>query len=55
MHLTSWILKKKTYDANLVFESYKFKNSEDTEISGYMYKDLSIKVSAVQVISIKLS
>ena len=42
--------EKKTYDADLMFESYCFKNSEDNEISGYMCKALSIKVSDVQVI-----
>ena len=46
-------LKKKSYDANLIFESYGFKNpaeGDDSEISGYMCKALSIKLSDVQVI-----
>ena len=48
--------EKKTYDANLMFESYCFKPSgsgghaEDNEISGYVCKALSIKLSDVQVI-----
>ena len=45
--------EKKTYDANLVFESYCFQpsaTSEDSEISGYMCEALSIKSSDVQVI-----
>ena len=42
--------EKKTYDANLMFESYCFKTSEDNEISGYMCKVLTIKLSDVQVI-----
>ena len=44
---------KKTYDAYLVFESYCVKpsaNSEDNEITGYMCKALTIKLSDVQVI-----
>lgn len=43
--------EKKTYDANLMFESYCFKpsgNAEDNEISGYLCKALTIKVSDVQ-------
>ena len=30
--------EKKTYDADLVVESYCFKNAEDNEISGYCVK-----------------
>ena len=47
--------EKKAYDADLVFESYCFKNAEDSEISGYMCKALSIKLSDVQVIYMSLT
>ena len=43
--------EKKTYDADLVFESYNFKptgSDLDNEISGYVCKVLSIKLSNVQ-------
>ena len=42
--------EKKTYDANLVFESYCLKNAEDNEISGYVCKALTIKLSDVQCV-----
>ena len=53
--------EKKTYDANLVFESYCFRPSGtdgqagDNEISGYVCKALTIKLSDVQVIQISLT
>ena len=48
--------ERKTYDANLMFENYCFKpsgsdgHSGDNEISGYVCKVLTIKLSDVQVI-----